>query len=229
MKLLWLPLIVLCTACAGGEPAASRDQRASASTGTAVIARPGLRTFVIVPAESRASYHANEEFFAGAMKLIGIKAGRMAVVGATQAVEGTFQIDTSGAVPVLGENTFTVRLDTLTSNQKKRDDYLREVRDDGPSFDAYPLATFKASAINVQPSRGDQAEYALAGALTIRDITKAVSFDVKGQVVGDTLIGEGRTRILLSTFGIGPIEFADILSVADPVELEVHLTARAQP
>ena len=26
-----------------------------------------------------------------------------------------------------------------------------------------------------------------------------------------------------------PIEFADILSVSDPVDLEVHLTARAQP
>lgn len=191
----------------------------------------GMRTFVIVPAESKASYHANEEFFAGAMKLIGFKPGKVAAVGTTQAVEGKFQIDTSSAVPVLGENTFTVRLDTLTSNQKKRDDYLREIRDDGPSFEAYPLATFKATAISIQPARGDrdQVEYALAGALTIREITKAVNFDVKGQVIGDTLIGEGRTTILLSTFGIGPIEFADILSVADPVDLEVHLTARAQP
>ena len=233
MNLLWLPLMALCTACAAGAPASSGDQDAPASTGTAATASPaaGLRTFVIVPAESKASYHANEEFFAGAMKLIGFKPGKMAAVGTTQAVEGKFQLDTSRGVPVLGENTFTVRLNTLTSNQKKRDDYLREVRDDGPSFDAYPLATFKATAISIQPSRGDsdRAEYAVTGVLTIREITKPVNFDVKGQVVGDMLIGEGRTTILLSAFGIGPIEFADILSVADPVDLEVHLTARAQP
>ena len=102
---------------------------------------------------------------------------------------------------------------------------------DHDPFDAYPLATFKATAISIQPSRGDsnRVEYAVAGVLTIREITKPVNFDVRGQVVGDTLIGEGRTTILLSTFGIGPIEFADILAVADPVGLEVHLTARAQP
>src|SRR3954471_14788558 len=120
MKLLWLPLIALCTACTAGTPAASGGRDAAASTETAVAARPaGLRTFVIVPAESMASYHANEEFFAGAMKLIGIRAGKMAAIGTTQAVEGKFQIDLSGAVPVLGENAFTVRLDTLTSNQRK--------------------------------------------------------------------------------------------------------------
>jgi polyisoprenoid-binding protein YceI len=231
--LIVLPLAAaFCVGCGGGAPASSGEPPTPPTAGQ-VATTPqvtGMRTFVIIPSESRASYHANEEFFAGAMKLIGIKPGKMAVVGTTQALEGKFQIDTSSAVPVLGDNTFTVRLNTLTSNQQKRDDYLREVRDDGPSFDAYPLATFKATALNLEPTRGDRddVKYALIGALTIRDITKAVNFDVKGRVIGDTLIGEGRTTILLSTFGIGPIEFADILSVADPVDLEVHLTARAQ-
>lgn len=234
MKIHGLVLVVLCAGCGGGAPASSGEPAAPPAAAGAATAAPsvaGMRTFVIDPEQSRASYHANEEFFAGAMKLLGFKPGKVAAVGSTQAIEGKFQLDTSGPVAVLGENTFTVRLDTLISNQKKRDDYLREIRDDGPSFDKYPLATFKATAINLEPTRGDRddVKYALIGALTIRDITKAVNFDVKGQAIGDTLIGEGRTTIRLSTFGIGPIEFADILSVADPVDLEVRITARAQP
>jgi polyisoprenoid-binding protein YceI len=171
------------------------------------------------------------------MKLIGLNAGRVTAVGTTQAISGHFVLDSTGSTPTLGENAFTVQLNTLTSNQKKRDDYLREVRDDGPSFDAYPEATFKATSMTRQLARGDAGSpgegenllYELAGTLTIRDITKRVSFDLKGRVAGDTLTGVGTTRVLLSDFGIGPIAFADILSVADPIEIEVVFTARAQP
>lgn len=236
MRIVSLLLAAACAGCGGGAPAPTNESAATpaaAAAGALTAARPGagMRTFVVVPEKSSVSYHANEEFFAGAMKLLGFKPGKVTAVGSTQAIEGRFQLDTSGPVAVLGENTFTVRLDTLISNQKKRDDYLREIRDDGPSFDKYPLATFKATAINLEPTRGDRddVKYALIGALTVRDITRAVNFDVKGQVNGDTLTGEGWTEILLSGFGIGPIQFSDVLSVADAVEIKVSLTARAQP
>jgi polyisoprenoid-binding protein YceI len=166
------------------------------------------------------------------MKLLGIKAGRVTAVGTTQAIEGQFQLDATRPVPILGDNVFAVRLNTLTSNQKKRDDYLREVRDDGgPSFDAYPLARFKATGITSHSPDGGSSEidYQLPGDLTVRDMTRRVVFDVKGQVAGDTFSGTARTHVLLSDFGIGPIRFAEILSVADQVEIEVVFTARAQP
>jgi len=231
MKALWLLPVALCAAC-GGAADSSGDRGPHGTTQT-VTAAPsaGLRTYAIVPGESRASYHANEEFFAGAMKLIGMKPGKVGVVGTTQAITGTFQIDPASPVPRFGENSFSVQLNTLTSNQRKRDDYLREIRDDGgPSFDAYPTATFKATTVTGRPGIGSPGEFdlQLSGDLTIRDVTKRVVFDVKGKVAGDVLTGVGGTKILLSDFGIGPIEFADILSVADPVEIEVAFTARAQ-
>ena len=234
-----LPLVAAaCVGCGGGAPASSRESAAPSAATQAAPAAPqvaGMRTFVIVPEQSRASYHANEEFFAGAMKLLGIKAGRVAAVGTTQAIDGQFQLDATRPVPILGDNVFTVRLNTLTSNQKKRDDYLREVRDDGgPSFDAFPLATFKATGItshapDVDSRDTTEIDYQLPGDLTVRDITRRVVFDVKGQVAGDTFSGAGRTQIRLSDFGIGPIQFAEILSVADDVAIEVVFTARAQP
>ena len=46
-------------------------------------------------------------------------------------------------MPAKGDNTFTVRMDTFTTDQPRRDQYIR---DDGPRFADYPLATFKAKS-----------------------------------------------------------------------------------
>jgi polyisoprenoid-binding protein YceI len=191
----------------------------------------GVRTFVIVPAESKASYHASEEFFPAALARLGIKSGKAEAVGTTRAIEGRFQFDPARPTTSLGENTFSVRLNTLTSNQSKRDDYLRQVRDDGPSFDAYPLATFRATAIDggsAANAAGRELNLTLTGDLTVREITKREVFDVKAQLTGDTLAGVATTRFLLSDFGIGPIDFPPLLAVADPIGIELQFTAREQ-
>jgi len=184
-----------------------------------------------VPAESKASYHASEEFFPSALAKLGIDAGKAEAVGTTEAIEGRFEFDPARPATLLGESTFTVRVNTLTSNQKKRDDYLRQIRDDGPSFDKYPLATFKATGIDgtsVAGVSGRELNLKLTGDLTVREITKREIFDVKARLTGDTLAGVATTRFLLSDFGIGPIDFPPLLAVADPVALEVQFTARAQ-
>jgi polyisoprenoid-binding protein YceI len=234
MKSVCLLLALLLSGCGGGEtpPAAtvanSAPQPSAASPATAA----GHRTFVIVPGESKASYRANEEFFPGAFKLLGIEAGKVGVVGSTQAIEGQFQLDPERPAAPVGDNTFAVHLNTLTSNQTKRDEYIREIRDDGgPSFDAYPLATFKAKSIegvsNPNPG-GRELILKLSGDLTVRDITRPMAFDVKAQLTGNTLTGVGTSRFRLSDFGIGPITFHDVLTVADEVGIEVQFTARAQ-
>jgi polyisoprenoid-binding protein YceI len=233
-----LPVIVLAGGCG------NRDVSRPATTSETVPAAPpvaGIRTFVIVPGKSQASYHATEEFFPAALAKLGIQAGKTEAVGTTQAIEGRFQLDPerpatlqlspeppAGAV---GENTFMVRLNTLTSNRKKRDDYLREIRDDGPSFDAYPLATFKATAIagdSTENASGRELNLKLTGDLTVREITKREVFEVKAQLTGDTLAGVATTRFLLTDFGIGPIDFPPLLAVADAIGIDVQFTARAQ-
>jgi polyisoprenoid-binding protein YceI len=232
-RTVWVavPLALVVAACGGGEretPGAADG----ASTGAAVAPVTGRRTFVIVPEQSKASYRANEEFFSGAFNLLGIDAGKVEAVGTTQSIEGRFELDPEHPEAPLGENSFAVRVNTFTSNQSKRDDYTREVRDDGgPSFDAYPVATFKATAIqgtSTPAGNGRELALDLAGDLTVRDITRPVRFDVRAQLAGDTLAGAATTRVLLSSFGIGPIAFADILRVSDEIGLEVQFTARAQ-
>jgi polyisoprenoid-binding protein YceI len=226
-------VVAIAALCAGGCGRGDRPPASDAGAASTAAAAPplaGRHTFVIVPEQSRAAYRANEEFFPGAFRRIGIEAGKLEAVGSTRRIEGTFQLDPERLDDAPGENRFTVELTTLTSNQSRRDNYIREIRDDGgPSFDAYPTATFVGTRINgasTSNAAGRALAFTLAGDLTVREVTKPVVFDVKGQLTGETLTGTARTRILLSDFGIGPIDFYDTLRVADEVGLEVEFTAR---
>jgi polyisoprenoid-binding protein YceI len=222
----------LAGAC-GSEPAdAPRPSTAASSVGeTSTVPLTGLHQFTIVPERSKASYHAREEFFPGALRRLGIEPGTANVVGSTQAIEGHFRFDPDHLSGPAEENAFTVRLTTLQSNEQRRDDYIREIRDDGgPSFDAYPVARFVATTLggsSTPGSSGRDLKLKLGGDLTVRDVTKNVVFDVEARLVGSTLTGTATTQVLLSQFGIGPIDFYDTLKVADDIGLAIEFTARA--
>ena len=80
----FLSLAFVLTACAG--TAATPAPTATPAPAAAPIG--GQRTFVIAPAESKASYVVNEEFFAGALAKLGINAGKNVVTGSTQEITG---------------------------------------------------------------------------------------------------------------------------------------------
>jgi polyisoprenoid-binding protein YceI len=219
---------VLLAGCGAEAPDSSQVAKEQTAAGPTLT---GRHTFAIVPAQSRASYRATEEFFPGALRRLGIEAGKSSVVGSTEAIEGQFELDPDHPTGPVGENSFAVQLTTLQSDQQRRDDYVREIRDDGgPSFDAYPVARFKATAIDgvsVPAEGGRQVTFKLTGDLSVREMTRQVVFDVRSELRGRTLTGRATTTIRLSDFGIGPIDFYDTLKVADEIGLEVDFTARA--
>lgn len=227
----WIPLALILAGCGGQEdrvPAKNTGDLGSSSQAPVASSQvqSGRQTFVVVAAQSKASYLANEEFFAGALKKLGITAGKRTVVGSTQAIDGQFQLDPKQPTAGLGNNTFTVRLDTLTTDQPRRDQYIR---DDGPRFADYPLATFKATAIAAAAGApGNELHVTLMGDMTIRQITRPATFDVKAQLTGNTLAGIATTRLLMSNYGIEPLDFYNTLTVADEVGLEVRFVARAR-
>jgi polyisoprenoid-binding protein YceI len=204
-------------------------EAAANSDGSNAPAETGLRTFVIVPEESSASYIATEEFFADALRKFGIEAGWADAVGVTQAIEGQLQLDLNNLGDALGENTFKVMMNTFVTNQSMRDNWIRT---DGPRFDQYPEAIFKATAIEGAPAsytEGDEVTFQLIGDITIREVTKPVTFDVTASLSGDTITGAATTRMLMSDFGIEPPSFANTLTVSDEFGVEVKFTARETP
>ena len=232
-KILPLFVLVLVLAACGGQatpapaPAAEAPAAEAPSQGSGE-AVSGQRTFVIVPAESKASYLVDEEFFAGALDKLGIAAGLADVVGSTQEIEGQITLNLDNLGDALGENTFTAKMNTFSTDQNRRDNWIRE---NGPRFNDFPLATFTATSIEGAPAAyndGEEVSFKLAGDLTVREVTQPATFDVTARLAGDTLTGVATTRALMSSFGIEPPNFANTLTVADEFGIEVQFTAKAQ-
>jgi polyisoprenoid-binding protein YceI len=189
----------------------------------------GEQVYIIDPSASTASYIADEEFFADALTKYGIGAGRTGTVGSTQAIEGSFTLNWSDLSASLGENTFTVDLSTLTSDQSLRDGWLRN---DGPRFGQYPNAIFVASGLQDAPSTynlGDEVTFNMVGELTIREITQPATFAVTASLSADGVVtGVALADATMSDFGITPPNFLNTLTVADEFQIRVEFTARSQ-
>lgn len=206
------------------------DTVAETATETATDAASGpisgQRTFVIVPEQSKASYVMDESFLGGALAKYGIAAGNSKTTGGTQQITGQLQLNLDDLNAALGDNSFTVQLNTLASDQDLRDQWIR---DNGPRFNQYPDATFVATAIEGAPAaydNGQEVSFKLSGDLTVRDVAKPVTFDVNAKLAGDTLSGTATTRVKLTDFGIEPPNFANTLTVEDEFTIQVDFVAK---
>lgn len=206
------------------EPTAASTPVAKADSAAHKLG--GRHTYVIVPEQSRALYMVDEEFFPGALPKLGIEAGLADVVGSTQEFEGQLELNLGDLASPLGANNFTVNLASLTTDQSRRDNWIRE---NGPTFNTNPLAEFRATGIQDAPDtyvEGDEVQFKLVGDLTIRQVTQSVTFDVTASLRGDTITGVATAQLLLTDFGIEPPNFANTLAVEDEFEVKVEFVAR---
>ncbi len=231
-----LLLTVVLAACGGAEEATATSTSLSADVPPTTPSEPagesvseaapaGVRTFVVVPEESQASYVVDEEFFAGALDKLGIEAGNNVVVGTTPGVSGEIQLNLEASDPLESAH-FSVDMTGLKTDQDRRDGWLQE---NAIETDSYPQATFAATSVEGLPANineGEAINFQLVGDLTVRDVTNSVTFDVTAVLEGDTLQGTAVLPLMLTDFGIAPPDFANTLTVADAFRIEVELVAR---
>lgn len=225
---LILAMTVLLVACGGADeatavPPTTPPEPTAASENAA--APTDVRTFVVVPAESQASFIMDEEFLSLALDKLGIEAGKKVVVGTTSGVSGEVQLNLAGTDPV--ENAqFSVDMTGLQTDQDRRDKWLQ---DNAIETSKFPQSTFTATSATGLPERineGEEISFQLVGDLTVRDVTNSVTFDVTAVLEGDTLRGTAVLPLKLTDFGIDPPDFANTLTVADEFKIEVALVAR---
>ncbi len=183
------------------------------------------RTFMIVPEESKASYIVDEQFLGGALDRLGISPGLVDTIGSTQEIEGELQLKLNDPSPlVLGH--FVVNLQSLTSDQDRRDDQIRQR---WLESNTYPLAEFTATGLEDAPqeyAEGEAVSFKVNGDITIREITHPVTFDVTATLTGDTITGVSTTQLKMTDFGFPPPSFGDVFDVADEFTVEVEFTFR---
>ena len=217
---------------AATDPATSASGAATAGTATAPAVTAGAtsaattassstsagRTFQIVPEQSQASYQVTEKFLNRALP--------NQAVGTTSAIQGTLVINTTGK-PTASIPKMTVDLSTLTSDQSRRDNMIRQ---NWLQSSQFPTATFVSTGIQGAPdsyTEGQEVSFKLLGNLTIHNTTKPATFDVKAKLAGDTVTGTATTNLLMKDFGFDPPNIAGMLSVTDGVTVTVNFTAKA--
>lgn len=177
----------------------------------------GVEVFVIVPGESSVTYEVGEVF------LNQDNAFNLAV-GVTNEVNGEIFVDranpqNSSIGPI------TVDISQFTSDSQRRDNAIREGFLESAQF---PNVIFNPSGVQGLPGsyqEGEQITFEVTGDLTIRDVTKPVTFEVTFVGEGNTMTGEATTTILMSDFGFGPISIAGILNTEDEVKVKFAFVA----
>lgn len=186
-----------------------------------------VRTFVVVPEESQASYMVDEEFLADALSKLGIEAGKTVVIGTTPGVTGEIQLNLE-STELVESAQFAVDMTGLRTDQDRRDGWLE---DNAIETSQFPEASFTTTSVAGMPetiTEGEEVNFQLLGDLKVRDVTQNVTFDVTAVLSGDTLQGTAVLPLKMTDFGIDPPDFANTLTVADDFSIEVTLTAREQ-
>lgn len=233
-----LPLLVLITtllaACTAAQPSvipAPTDPPVVLPTNTpaptagataAATVSPtqaaGAVTFNIVPEESKVTYEVGETFFNQNNRF-------NLAIGVTRTLSGSVFGDLSNP-PVSSIGPIQVDISQFTSDSSRRDN---AIRGDWLESSRFPVATFVSTAIEgLPPSYIEGQDYSLkvTGDLTVREVTRSVTFDVTTRLNGDTLSGTAVTTILLSDFSIGPISIAGILKTEDEAKITLEFVAR---
>jgi polyisoprenoid-binding protein YceI len=192
--------------------AASQPTTAPASTtapSNAPANDPGAQLYQIDPAQSEVRYQVNETFFQG---------NRLnTAVGRTKGIAGELSINFAQPTQSqIGE--IVIDISQFTSDESRRDNFIRR---QGLESATYPTATFKTTSITGLPDKvsvGDQITFQMTGDLTVKHTTKPVTWDVTLKVGDNQLTGSATTQILMSDFGVGPLQLP-ILATEDQVKL----------
>ena len=174
--------------------------------------------YAILPEQSRATYRVGEKFFGQDLSV---------TVATTTAVAGNLYIDPTRP-SASSAGAITVDLSKLRANIPGHDDARSEFLGVG----RYPKTTFVPKRLEGLPDapyiEGQELTITIVGDLTVRTVTKEVTFDARGKIEGDTFTGTATSRIQMTSFGLQPPRMT-ALEIDDNVNLELEITARRAP
>lgn len=175
-------------------------------------------TYGVVSEESEARYRVREQ-------LVGVDLPNDAV-GATRAITGVLVLE--GNTVVSEASRFQVDLRTLTSDQARRDNFIRR---NTLQTDRYPYAVFVPREVRGLPSplpTSGEHTFQLIGDLTIREVTRPVTWEVTARVEGDRVIAQARTQFTFADFNLEPPQVPVVLSVDETIRLEIDVVLQRQ-
>lgn len=204
-------------------PASAPTTAPAAATGAPKAAAPApgasRLTLRLEPTASEARFRVQEQFANQTVKVD--------AVGTTKAVSGQIVLDQDGKV-VKDQSKFTVDLTTLKSDEGRRDNFIRQNTLETAKF---PTAEFVPTEVKGLPSplpRSGDVTFQLVGDMTVKSVTKPITWDVTGKIDGNTLTGQAKTTFKFGDFGMAPPRVPILAAVADDIRLEFDYKMTAQ-
>ncbi|MQF65196.1 YceI family protein [SAR202 cluster bacterium AC-409-J13_OGT_754m] len=143
-----------------------------------------------------------------------------AAIGKTKEVTGSIIFNQTGDIQP-GSN-MSVNADSLTSDESRRDRYLRDKSLESKMFPKITFTIVESSSIPWPlPSEGTFS-FQLIGQLTIRDVSKTVEWDTIATFSKADIQGTATTTITFEEFEIQKPSLAFILSVDDEIALTLE-------
>ncbi len=180
-----------------------------------LAANAGETIYRIDPTRSQLSYEVEE-------KLFGQDANRAR--GTTNGIAGDLAINPSDPqASRVGQ--IVVNVEQLHSDNDLRD---ARMRDSNLESHANPLAYLTAGALTGLPKaivEGRTYHFQMPSQLTVKGTPAAATWEVDAKVEDGTLTATATSQVKMSTFGIGPISVAGLVSTSDDVTLTMKLNA----
>jgi polyisoprenoid-binding protein YceI len=211
-----VPSAEAATAITGAEVAPTDAPATDSPTAESASAlSPATIVAQIVSAESEARFIIDEV----------LNDAPKTVIGTTNQVAGELAIDTSdptkSQVGIIQVNARTLSTDSEFRNRAIKNQILQT--------DQYEFITFTPKQIVGLPANtavGQSYTFQIVGDLTIRDITKQVTFEVTATPATESrLEGSAQTTIRYVDYGISIPQVRQVASVADQVRLEIDFVA----
>jgi polyisoprenoid-binding protein YceI len=189
------------------------------SPGTMAYAQnPGAQLrYRVVAEQSEARYSIREQ-------LAGFNLPNDAV-GTTDAIEGSIVLDGQGR-SLAEDSRLTVDLRKLQSDRDRRDNYVRR---NTLETERYPTTVFVPTHIRGLPSplpQSGTASFELIGDLTVRDVTRRVTWEATATFNGPDVNVQAKTAFRFADFGLTIPRVSSVLSVEDNIRLEADFLLR---
>ena len=146
-------------------------------------------------------------------------------IGSTKDVKGKIILSENGQISTEQNSYFEVNMLSLKSDSNRRDNYLKR---NSLESNTYPTASFQITKINNLPfpaPLNEKIDFELIGILTIKNISKEVTWNVSSEFDGNKLTGIAKTEFKFNFFEIKIPKVFVVVSVKDLIQLEIEFEA----
>jgi polyisoprenoid-binding protein YceI len=144
-------------------------------------------------------------------------------VGRTSQISGKAAFKQSAGTITVSDASFTVAVNTLTSDRSMRDEKIHQI---GLESDRFPTATFKLSkpfSLARSAIAGKVAKVSVTGVFDIHGVSKSETVPLEMSLSGSTVEAAGALTFPWGEFGMSAPSIGGFVNVTDKATLEFDL------